>query len=81
MSFNTLPACSCLEERSPEHIISCFKEELKLVVMRRSLSGMMWRRDDGIKLSVIEVDSQGDRCSTIIQGFREGCSDDGGEGP
>lgn len=41
---------------------------------------MMWRRDDGIKLSRIEVDLQGDRCSTIIQGFREGCSDEGGEG-
>lgn len=35
---------------------------------------MMRRRDDGIKL--IEVDWQGDRCSVIIQGFRE---DDGGK--
>lgn len=39
---------------------------------------MMWRRDDGIKLSVIEVDLQGDRCSTIIPGFKEGYSDVGG---
>lgn len=48
--------------------------------MNRSRSVMMWRRDDGIKLSRIEVDSLGDRCSTIIQGFSEGCSDDGGKG-
>ena len=41
---------------------------------------MMWRRDDGIKLSRIEVDLQRDRCSTIIHGFREGCSDEGGKG-
>lgn len=41
---------------------------------------VMWMRDDGgIKLSVIEV--QGDRCSAVIQGFREGSSDDGGRGP
>lgn len=40
----------------------------------------MWRRDDGIKLSMIELDSQEGRCSTIIQGFREGVQEgwDGG---
>lgn len=49
-------------------INSCFKEDLKLVVMKRSRSMMMWRRDDGTKLSMIEVDLQGDRCSNLIQG-------------
>ncbi len=29
---------------------------MKLVVMKQSRSAIMWRRDDGIKLSVIEVD-------------------------
>lgn len=38
---------------------------------------MMWRRDEGIELSWIDVDVQGNRCSTIIHGFRDG---DGGEG-
>lgn len=33
--------------------------------------------DDGIELSWIEVDLQGDRCFTIIQGFRDRLSDDG----
>lgn len=46
--------------------------------MRWNRSEMMWRKDDGIKLSWIEVDLQGDRCFTIIQGFRDGLIDDGG---
>lgn len=54
---------------------------MKLAVMKRSGSVVMWRRDDRIKLRMIEVDLLGDRCSTIIQGFREGCSDGGEKGP
>lgn len=33
---------------------------------------MTWRRDEPRE---IEVDLQGDRCSSIIQSFREGCSE------
>ena len=46
-------------------------EKLMLVVMKQSTS-VIWRRDE---LRGIEVDLQGDRCSVIIRGFREGCSE------
>lgn len=49
----------------------------KLVMMLWSLSLLMWRKADRMEWSKIEVDLQGDRCSAIIPGFRDGCSNDG----
>lgn len=49
----------------------------KPVMMLWSMSLVMWRKADRIEWSEIEVDLQGDRCFTIIPGFREGSGSDG----
>lgn len=46
-------------------------------MMLWSMSLVMWRKADRIEWSEIEVDLQGDRCFTIIPGFREGSGSDG----
>lgn len=52
-------------------------EKNKPVMMLWSMSLVMWRKADRIEWSEIEVDLQGDRCFTIIPGFREGSGSDG----